>query len=228
MKPFGSLLIRRFDEIPSTSLYLSEIIRQGGSPPDLVIARSQTDGQGRRGRRFYSPSGTGVYFTFCFRAEGLPQHDLTPRTALAVREGIHSLYGIDCGLKWVNDLYLDGRKVCGILCQRVGEFVLAGIGVNLNRPEEIPSELAGTFGYLSEAPLCGDGLPEAVYDAFCRVVSLPEDDVLLAYRSACFHIGRLVSVLFDGKEIRGRCLGIGDDFCLILSCEEGVRSFSSG
>jgi BirA family biotin operon repressor/biotin-[acetyl-CoA-carboxylase] ligase len=105
-----------FDVIDSTSLYLSRCIKQAKNPPRLVIASEQTNGQGRIGKKFFSPPNTGLYLTFCFGENQIQNSDLTPRLAVAVCEAIFDVFSISCGIKWVNDLYLNGRKVCGVLC----------------------------------------------------------------------------------------------------------------
>lgn len=117
--------------------------------PLLLVADSQTLGRGRCGRSFYSPACTGLYMTVIVPM-GIPitsQVTMTTRVAVAVSKGLDKFINVKTGIKWVNDIYLDGKKVCGILCEAVNDYsagilkyAIIGVGVNLttqNFPEEI-------------------------------------------------------------------------------------------
>ncbi len=224
------LRIQCLKTVDSTNLYLSRLIREGKPIPELVIAKCQTNGQGRTGKSFYSPSSTGLYLTFSFLTEKLCCHDLTPRVALAVREAILQVFGIDCGVKWVNDLYYNDKKVCGILCQRVCDHTLVGIGINVEEPEQIPEEIEYCFGSLCKT--CDKEkyteLVIALHRSLSTHFAFPIRHILSEYRRACIHQNRTVTILYDGKEISGICMGIGDDFSILIQINDTVRSFSSG
>lgn len=229
MKAFSSLKIETFHELSSTQLYCTDQIKRGKAVTDLVIARSQTDGQGRKGKHFYSPSGTGSYFSYSLTNASLPVDGITPRIALAVREAIQSLWNVDCGIKWVNDLYLDRRKVCGILAQQVQDYTVIGVGINLAPPEKVPPHLSERMGWLfSSVPSDHNLLPEFVYKSMELWFSEDKSSVLNAYRSACFHIGNIVEVEYDNRKYSGTCIGIDEEFRLLVQTNSGLRSFDSG
>ena len=213
-----------FESIDSTNLFLKRQIRDGYQPYGLVIAKEQTNGQGRVGKSFYSPSGTGLYLTFCFPT--FDSRDLTPRIALACSRAIESIFPVQCGIKWVNDLYLDHKKIAGILCQRVEDYVLIGVGINLSRPKHIPDELFGRIGFLMEDSSDFDA-SDLILALYHEISQMPEPD-LLEYKNRCIHLNQRVSILENGKEIEGVCVDISDDFSIVISTEGTLRSFSSG
>lgn len=123
-------------ETDSTNRVAKELARQGAAHGTAVLAERQTAGRGRMDRRFFSPEG-GMYLSVILRPD-LPPEDLslvTPMAAAAVWKAVEKRTGIRLGIKWVNDLYLEGKKVCGILCECAGEAVIVGVGLNLKEPE---------------------------------------------------------------------------------------------
>lgn len=129
--------ILRFESIESTN---DEAIRQAklGAPEGLcVVARSQTKGRGRHGRTWLSPPDAGLYFSLLLRPKLEPQalSLITLMSAIAVHDTLESLYHLDCDIKWVNDILVKDRKICGILTETCetyeGTAVVVGIGVNL-------------------------------------------------------------------------------------------------
>lgn len=124
------------EETDSTNRVAKELARQGALHGTAVLAKRQTAGRGRMDRRFFSPEG-GMYLSVILRP-ALPPEELslvTPMAATAVWKAVEKAAGIRLGIKWVNDLYLEGKKVCGILCECAGDAVIVGVGLNLKAPE---------------------------------------------------------------------------------------------
>ena len=151
----SAVKILRFDSLPSTNLKLMELGRQGAPHGTVVFALEQTAGRGTNGRSFFSPPG-GVYLSVLVRGvERKKLSSVTPMAAVAVRRTVAELCGVETLIKPVNDLYLDGRKVCGILTQASSsgpktDFIVIGVGVNLFAPEGgFPKELSGIAGAIS-------------------------------------------------------------------------------
>ena len=125
----------RFGTLDSTSTQAILLARQNAEEA-VVIARRQTGGRGRLGRRFESPEG-GLYLSILTSrlAPGEQVYALTPAAALAVRRAVLRTFGLACAVKYPNDLILEGRKVCGILCESLtlpDRFaVVIGVGVNV-------------------------------------------------------------------------------------------------
>jgi len=110
----------------------------------VVIAGEQTAGKGRRGRKWSSPPGEGLYLSIVLRPQ-LPFHKLWQMAfviSLAACEAIRQVSGLDARIKWPNDILIEGRKVCGILIETRG-YVVAGIGINVNN-QSFPSDLRAT------------------------------------------------------------------------------------
>ncbi len=141
-----------FDSVGSTNNVLKEMASKGAPSGTVVIADQQTSGKGRRGRSFASPSGVGIYFSYLFRPEdGLDKiSDLTSWSAIAVADAIKNAYGLETQIKWVNDLLMNRKKICGILTEVTVEgesglidTCIIGIGINVNEtPSDFPAGLS--------------------------------------------------------------------------------------
>ena len=156
----------RFETLDSTNAQALLLARQNAEEA-VVTARRQTGGKGRQGRRFESPEG-GLYLSFLTSklAPGEQIYALTPAAARAVRRSILRTFGLDCQIKYPNDLILEGRKVCGILCESLSlpdRFaVVIGVGVNVRSDVVLAEE--------DPAP---DYPPGALKD-FCGKAAEPE------------------------------------------------------
>lgn len=189
--------IEHHDVIGSTNDRAKELALKGMTRV-CVTAGAQEQGRGRRGRSFRSEPGCGLYLSAVIPVEEVQM--LTVRAAVIVAEAIEELTGVSVGIKWVNDIYLYGKKVCGILAENVpgtGSVVL-GIGVNLKKqifPKElaaIASDLETETGFVIEP----EEMRDAILDRLCEPV--PED-LLDRYRRRCVVLGKPVTV-FRGSE----------------------------
>ena len=140
-----------FEEIDSTNIMAGALAEQGAPEGTLVLADHQTGGKGRRGRQWFSPAGTGIWMTLLLRPELSPERisAITLVAALSVGKAIHQVTGLDTGIKWPNDLVVDGKKVCGILTEMrfvpgSSPYVLLGIGINVNQTE-FPADLPHAY-----------------------------------------------------------------------------------
>lgn len=149
--------VQVFPEISSTSQVMKQLAMEKRLPHgSLVSANGQTEGKGRRGRRFFSPEGSGLYLSvLLYSRKTLRQNlEITAAAAVAVCRALEVCCKVSPGIKWVNDLYLQEKKVCGILTEAVTdfetgeiEFVVAGIGLNLYEPPGgFPKELRQKAG----------------------------------------------------------------------------------
>ncbi|MBF0194243.1 MAG: biotin--[acetyl-CoA-carboxylase] ligase [Magnetococcales bacterium] len=136
---FSPEKIHFFATLDSTNVYAGKIARQGALDGTVVVADSQSQGRGRLGRVWDSPSGVNLYFSLILRPHIEPRYaaQLTLLTGLAMAESIGSLGADDVEIKWPNDLLLGGKKVAGILTEMSVEenqvqFVVVGVGVNVN------------------------------------------------------------------------------------------------
>lgn len=155
-----SLNIKTFDTIDSTNALCMRMASEGSPGGFIAVAGSQSRGRGRRGRTFYSPEDTGLYLSILLRPSGLsskPAMRFTTLAAVAVSEAIEAVSGRKADIKWVNDVYIDGRKVCGILTEAsfdLEDYTLAyavvGIGINVYEPEDgFPDIIKDVAGAIS-------------------------------------------------------------------------------
>lgn len=123
-----------YDTINSTNDKAKELARRGSVHGSLVVAKSQTAGKGRLGRSFDSKSDDGLYFSLLLRPNVSPEHlsGITLVTALAVSKAIDKYCNVKTTIKWPNDIYINGKKLVGILTEAGIDYVVVGIGVNVN------------------------------------------------------------------------------------------------
>ena len=177
-----------YDTLQSSNLTAKQLALGGAPHGTLVLTAHQQAGRGRLGRRFESPAGKGVYLSLILRPalSAADAQSATISAAVAVARAVKALCGLELGIKWVNDLYYQGRKVCGILTEAGTdmesgqlEWLVVGIGLNLTTsPADWPEELARTAGSLypggpapvSRAVLAGE---TGQMVAFRRVSSAP-------------------------------------------------------
>ncbi len=156
---WDGLYIRCFETITSTNLIARTVVGNG-KLPCLIATNGQTAGRGRRGKSFYSPHHVGLYFSIAFPWKSdEPVSLITTMAAVAVCRVLERESGVRIDIKWVNDIFYDGRKIGGILTELIpapdspeGKAVVLGIGLNLERPEGgYPIELQDKIGALSDA-----------------------------------------------------------------------------
>ena len=200
--------------IGSTNDRAKELAMQGQTHL-CVTADAQEKGRGRRGRSFCSAPGCGLYLSVVLPAEEAQL--LTVRAAVLVAEAIGELTGVFPQIKWVNDLYLGGKKVCGILAEGVAgkPFAVLGIGINLKKqtfPEElraIASDLESETNVLVE--------PAAMRDAILKRLSEPAPaDLIERYAKRCFVLGRRVTVFRGSDTFEATAVAISPDGGLVV------------
>ncbi len=143
----------------STNLDLKELAKAGAETGTVVIAENQKAGRGRLGRQFYSPSHSGIYMSLLIRPDEKTDTGLlTAYTAVAVCNALEEVSGEKFGIKWVNDILKDGKKVCGILAEAgvengKTEYIIVGIGINVYPPNEgFPEEINNIAGSVFDSP----------------------------------------------------------------------------
>lgn len=240
--PPGSLFaghILAEERVDSTNTRLKGLAGQGAPEGSVLLAEEQTGGRGTRGRTFYSPRGRGLYLSLLLRPD-LPVEELVTLTgwvAVAVRRGIGRVCGAPVDIKWLNDLYLNGRKVCGVLTELCpGGGVVIGIGVNLAQSreefraqglDEIATSLSAEGYQVSREELCASLL--CALEEMCRAFPREKQLWLEEYRGGCITPGRKVAFEWEGRCLSGIAFGVDGSFALTVEGEDGVtRSISAG
>ena len=225
-----------FPALTSTNTVLKSLAAEDAPAGTAVLAVTQTAGRGRLGRSFYSPSASGLYLSLLLRPDLAPADAprLTSCAAVAVAEAVSGLSGRETGIKWVNDVYMDGKKICGILTEagidlesgRVS-YVVVGIGINLRAPEggfpeEIRNIAGAAFDGLS-VPDLRNRLAALVLDRLADYAADPFSDALFdAYAKRSFVPGRKITVLAPGKEpVPAEALRLNRDYSLQVRLEDG-------
>ncbi len=217
-----------FETLPSTNTYAKEHISDL-ELPSLIIANGQTAGRGRRGNTFFSPKDTGLYMTLVFK-ERSPSELLTPAAAVAVCKALSNL-GINASIKWVNDVFLNGKKVCGILTERFiydkKAYIALGIGINIST-RNFPNDLETAGSINTECDKIK--LAEEISEYIISYTENPDNDYILnSYRSRLFIIGKNVSYYRNNIEYSGTVIDINEHCNLILQHSDGTDiTLSSG
>ncbi len=232
------LEVRVYKTIPSTNTALKAMAAGGAGAGLALIAAEQTAGRGRMGRSFYSPADSGLYMSLLLRPEmnAAQAVRLTACAAVAAAETIGELSGREAQIKWVNDIYMDGRKVCGILTEAGidGEsagmrYVVVGLGVNLrvpegDFPEEIRSIAGAAFGP-EDVPELRCRLAAGILDRLWEYAADPADPAVLeAYRRRSLLPGRKIRILLPGREPQdAEALGVNEDYSLRVRLPDGSQ-----
>ena len=217
-------------ETDSTNTRLKEWAREGKiAAPFLLTADGQTAGRGRLGRRFVSPPGTGLYMSMLVSVPAKTDSGkITILAAVAVCRAIEELTGLQPKIKWVNDLFLRGKKVCGILAERVENGVIVGIGVNLKTP---------TGGFPPEAAIAG--ALDADIDRFALagtvarhfldgLEKLDTSEAIEYYRAHMPLVGHEIRCVQNGQEKNALVMGVADDGGLMIRDEDGDHVLRTG
>lgn len=236
--------IHVYPEVDSTNNVAKELALQGAPHGTIVAADRQTAGRGRMGRSFESPAGTGIYFTIIMRPDADLEQALLITTAAAVGvcRAIRGLTGIPACIKWVNDVYIGEKKLCGILTEAVTDFesgalesVVTGIGVNFRTPGSAFSETTQARGicslYENKAPgVTRNQLLARIADEVLAICSdLSDRSFLEDYRRWSVVIGKEILYIRGNEEKRVRVLDIDQRGGLVVMTAEGVQeTLSSG
>lgn len=238
----GKYDIRVFSEIGSTNTALKAAAAEGASEGLVYIADCQTAGRGRLGRSFSSPAGTGLYMSLLLRprTSAASAMLITAASAVAMAETIEEVIGARLEIKWVNDLLLHGKKVCGILAEAAFstaaegiDHVILGLGVNVMEPKGgFPEELCNIAGALSDRAEAGvrDRIAAGFLNRFSVYYSeLEARSFYTKYLSRLTILGRRISVIKPFRTENAVAVGLDRDFRLEVEYSDGRREqLSSG
>ena len=240
----GFIRVESCKSTPSTNTAVKERAENGEGEGFVLCASEQTAGKGRMGRAFFSPVDTGLYMSLLLRPVFPAQLSsmITAAAAVAVCRAIEEITGKKAGIKWVNDIFIDGKKVCGILTEASFslesggfDYAILGIGINVYSPAGgFPPEIAGVAGAILDEAETGlkNRLCASVINGFYGFYkNLANRAFLPEYRSRSTVIGKKVSVMTLSDEVKESAFAVGiDDNCnLILRGDDGSeRAVSSG
>ena len=231
-----------YEEIDSTNAQAVRLAEDGAGHGALIVADSQQAGRGRRGRSWDSPAGISVYMSILLKPEINPNNAsmLTLVAALAVSRAITQITGKRAGIKWPNDIVMNGKKICGILTEMSAQFdyvnhIIVGIGINVNT-EDFSEEIA----YMATSLQLETGLRinraelimavckqfEEVYEIYMQTQDLR--NLVKEYNANLINMHQNVKVLDPKEPFEGRAMGITSRGELMVDTWESRKLVSSG
>ena len=221
--------IERHQLVNSTNILAREQAINGAEHGTVIIAEEQTAGRGRRGRSFFSPPGHGIYMSLILKPINLSL--VTVQTAVTVCEAIEEVCKKSPQIKWVNDLFINRKKICGISAEmgQAMDWVVVGIGVNFTLPGNIPDELADIVGavYENESPTATrDQLITDIIDKMLNT-SYRQAEIIEKYRQRLFILGKKIRVEGAAKPYEAIALDVDEMGQLLIEDEFGERKVLS-
>ncbi len=236
----ANIKIETVDIIDSTNDEMKRRAERGEGEISLLVAEEQTKGRGTKGRSFFSPEGTGIYMSLLLRPTYTPQECtfLTTMAAVSSAKAIERVTGRKPRIKWVNDIYLSGKKVGGILTQahlskdgKDVEWVVVGIGINLSEPEggfpEELKEIATALGK-KDGNIKNCLISEIVNEFILYYRNLIKKEFIEEYSKRLLGLDEEITVKEGEGEYKGTVIGI-DDMCRLKirlpdGCEKVLNS----
>ena len=229
-----------FDTIDSTNNYLKKMAAEGAKEGTIAVSAQQTGGKGRLGRSFFSPPDSGLYISFLLRPNTPASESLkiTTVAAVAVALAIEDAFGVKTQIKWVNDVYINGKKICGILTEAALdmesgglEYAVCGIGINVYTPEDgFPPEIKDTAGaVLSEKTKnARNSLAACLIKRFFDLYqSNDQRSYYDDYKKRLIWVGEPVYLIKGDKKKPAVMLGVDKDCRLHVRFEDGKEEYIS-
>lgn len=218
--------------VDSTNNVLKRLAAGGAPNGYMLFAQEQTAGRGRMGRSFFSPQN-GIYMSLLLRPHTPPQRTLffTTSAAVAVCRAVERMTELKAQIKWVNDVYIGPRKVCGILVESsiangLTDWAVIGIGVNVTPPEGgFPAEISDRACALFAEGECHDGfinrMAAALAEELYAVLKEEHSKVAAEYRGRSMAIGMEVTAVDGGRERRCTVIDVDDEAALLVRLPDG-------
>lgn len=228
--------LRCLEEIDSTNSYLKREALAGAPHGAVATANCQRAGRGRMTRTFQSPGGKGVYLSILLRPQLPPEKlmGVTGMAAVAVCRAVERTAGVQPGIKWTNDLVLNGRKLCGILTEMAVESetgltqsLVIGAGVNVSHtPEDFGTEVSEMATSLAQEgyPVSRAALAAAMIEELYHLSDALGSDTSAwvdAYRRNCVNLGKRVRLLWTDGRTEAEAVDIDDQFGLTVRLDDG-------
>lgn len=222
-----------FDKIDSTNTYARNVLKDG----KVIISDMQKNGRGRMGRNFYSPEDNGIYMSIVLKVDKeYSDLDLfTVAIASITLSAIEKVTGKNCFVKWVNDIFLNDKKVSGILCENVLskdgkkiEYIIIGIGINVKSVKDFPMDLKDIAGCIEEIDR-----NVLIAEILKGTQTLRKDfnlkKYLKLYKEKSMVINKNISFFLNSKEYSGKVEDINDKGNLVVRIPNGdIKIIKSG
>ena len=241
-KDLHNIKVECFKEIDSTNLYAKKLL---AATPRLdktvIIAEHQTAGRGRLGRTFYSPAKTGIYLSAIYSPANPITNPakITAFSAVAVCRAIKKLYGIETKIKWINDIFYNDKKICGILTEGFTNFetsliesAIIGIGINIEEnneafPEDVKKIAGAIFSKSTDTHITRCELAAEVSVQLYKILEEPSESVFEEYKQLSFLLGKTLTVypvIGDEKSsYKAKAIDIDENACLVVELSDGTQ-----
>lgn len=242
-KVLKSIKVHSFGQVDSTNTLAKVFAEDGAQEGTVAVATKQTAGKGRLGRTFLSPSG-GVYFSVVLRPQSTQEDILfiTVAAAVAAARAVDTLSGTKCEIKWVNDIYLNGKKVCGILTEGAFgtdgtlKYAVLGVGVNLFEPKggfplNLPlagSVFAKNFNVFQKRSKKEQFIALFLTNFFEFYNNLSQKIFIKEYQERSFLTGKEITYTKNGATYKAMVEGIDDNAGLVVKTDSGQQVLSHG
>ncbi len=229
--------------VTSTNDYAKDLAKHGANKYTLVVADTQTNGKGRMGRTFISPAGTGIYMSMILRPKTSIETTqlITACVAVAISKAIDTVCNTNTKIKWVNDVFLNDKKLSGTLTEgainfetNTFDYAIVGCGINVRSIKHLLSEdlsnVATSIEDETSLKVSRSRLIAEVFNnVYLQVKDIENKHFLEDYRSRSMIIGKQVLVLEHGKETIAKAIGIDDTAGLIVQFKDGsTKVLNSG
>ncbi len=227
--------IKVYKTISSTNTEAKLMSLQGAEHGTVILSEEQTNGRGRMGRSFYSPSESGIYMSIILKPD-LSITDsvlITTASAVAVCLAVEKFTNIEPKIKWVNDIYINNKKVCGILTEAVTDIesgtinaLIVGIGLNVKTeifPEELKKRAGSLFNSSKNSYIRNRLAAEIINNVLSTCANLEDRNFLKIYKNRSMIIGEKIRYLKNNKWYEGYAQDIDEYGGLVVSHEDGHK-----
>lgn len=244
-KNIKNLNINVYKTITSTNDLAKELAIKGENEGTVIIAEEQTKGRGRFNRKFHSPNGSGIYMSIILRPKIHASNSflITTAAAVAISEAIEKVSNKETKIKWVNDIYCDNKKVCGILTEAsidfesgMVDYAILGIGINVKLPKEgFPDEIKDIATSILdcdtslEVDIRSKLISEVLNKFWLYYKDIENKSFIESYKTRSLLIGRDINILYKNSLEKAKVIEIDDECRLKVKTEDGsIKILSSG
>ena len=230
------IAIYTYKKIDSTNTQMKKLAIDGGSDHSVIVAEEQSAGRGRFGRSFYSPAKKGIYMSVLLKRQEMIQDAtfITIQTAVAINRAIKKLYGLETEIKWVNDLYYQGKKICGILTEAISDFesgmieaIIIGIGINVST-KEFPKELQDKATSLNLDKANRNQFIAEILKQLFKIINEDFKETLAEYKSLSCVLNKKIEFMLKGQLYTGTVKDINELGNLVVIYNDQEIILSSG
>lgn len=228
--------IYTYKTVDSTNNETKKIAVDNKKEDALIVSEHQSAGRGRYGRNFYSPAKQGIYMSLLLHCHKSFNDAtlITIQSAVAIWRVIKRLYQIDTKIKWVNDLYYHGKKICGILTEGISDFesqtmeaVIIGIGINIST-SEFPEELLNKAASLNLNNINRNELIANIVNEILIVIEEDFNKILNEYKNASCVINKEIEFIYKGQIKQGHVIDINETGNLIVQTANQKLTLNAG